>query len=481
MHLPHPESFIRLILLGFSLVALPLLIALAYAAIYVDQLSNQSRHAVYQAVRSTQSSRKLTEEITMMERTARQFQVLGDSLLFNSYRETRTKFKETQEELFKLPLENSIRNTLNLITEQEDEIFTTLHDNEYNSEQSKEAVGKFVTLSALARDILKGSNLVINREIEEMREIADKAQSFFMILGLASIPISVLVAAAFSFLIARPIRQIEQAILQIGRGKFGPAIEVSGPQDLQFLGDRLNWLRLRLAEVEAEKVKFLRHVSHELKTPLSSIKEGSELLADEVVGSLTTDQKEVVDILHANTEQLKKLIENLLKFSVSQVKQAVLKNDRVNLKTLIQEVLADQKLSIKAKKLQIQVSLEPLSIQCDREKTKIILDNLLSNAVKYSYPKGAIQVNISAHKKEILIDINDNGPGIDEKDRERIFEPFYQGKILAKGHIKGSGLGLAIVREYVEEHNWHIEIIDKNETGAHFCIHIPTMLREESA
>ena len=115
-------------------------------------------------------------------------------------------------------------------------------------------------------------------------------------------------------LIARPIRQLDQAIRQMGTADFTHAIEVNGPQDLRYLGQRLEWLRARLHELEEQQNRFLRHVSHELKTPLTAVREGAELLRDGVGGKLSPEQREIVRIVRENTLSLQKLIEDLLTY-----------------------------------------------------------------------------------------------------------------------------------------------------------------------
>ena len=115
-------------------------------------------------------------------------------------------------------------------------------------------------------------------------------------------------------LIARPIRQLDQAIRQMGTADFTHAIEVNGPQDLRYLGQRLEWLRSRLHELEEQQNRFLRHVSHELKTPLTAVREGAELLRDRVGRRPSPGQWDIVRIVRENTLQLQKLIEDLLTY-----------------------------------------------------------------------------------------------------------------------------------------------------------------------
>ena len=118
----------------------------------------------------------------------------------------------------------------------------------------------------------------------------------------------------FATLIARPIRQLDLAIRQMGSADFTHAIKVTGPQDLRYVGQRLEWLRGRLSELEQQQAQFLRHVSHELKTPLTAVREGAELLRDDVGGKLTPEQRDIVRIVRDNTLSLQQLIEDLLAY-----------------------------------------------------------------------------------------------------------------------------------------------------------------------
>lgn len=478
MNFPRPKSFSKLLLLGFAIVVTPLLVALGFAALFTDRMANQSQHAVYQATRATQTSRMLLEQVTAMERAARQYQVLGDQALFNTYQETHGKFQETAGTLLKFPLDQSIRAQLVDLTKMEQDILTTLQRFPFNSMQSKNAVGRFVELTSQTREVISGSQTVIDREVEVMYALAANAQQLFFWFGLALIPAVILIVAGITIIISRPIGQIEDAIKTLGDGQFTTPVEVVGPQDLEQLGERLNWLRERLAEVEQEKVKFLRHVSHELKTPLTALREGADLLADGVVGDLTPDQKEVVQILGSNTSQLQHLIEDLLNFSRAHLKQSALYQDRVSLDKLMRRVISDQKLAIMSKQLKLRVKFEPISVKGDKEKLRIVFDNLLSNAVKFCPRNGKVDIAIRQIGQNAAVDIRDSGPGIRSHEKERIFEAFYQGETVAEGHIKGTGLGLSIARDYVQAHGGQIAVNDKSTSGAHLSLRLPLQVAQ---
>jgi two-component system sensor histidine kinase GlrK len=264
-------------------------------------------------------------------------------------------------------------------------------------------------------------------------------------------------------------------------GEFGTAIQISGPHDLQYLGQRLNWLRGRLRQLEDEKRKFLQHVSHELKTPLTALREGTALLEEGVVGELNEAQHEIVEILEQNGTQLQKLIEDLLNFHLAEARLAALDLQPLALERMLEEVVNDHKLAMRAKDIEVQLVTVPVMVRGDREKLRVVMDNLVSNAVKYSPRDGTIRAVLTHEAGHVVLDISDNGPGIADEDKPRVFEAFYQGAAAYQGHVKGSGLGLAIAREYVAAHHGQLEIVDDVSQGAHFRLTLPASNSKEAA
>ena len=291
MRFYYPRSFLKLLLVGFVLVALPLIFALINNAISIDRLVNRSQRAVYQAAQATQSSRQLAEQLTAMERSARQMVILGDRSLLETYAINRKQFLETAAQFASLPFDQEQTSALAEIVRGEEAIFAVLSDAAAKAPQMQKAVNGFIGLSDRAQVITARSNELIDREAESMRATAARAQRITVWQLLALIPAVIFLVAGFAILIARPIRQIDSAIRRLGSGEFNTAVEVSGPEDLQYLGERLEWMRRRLLDLEQQKNRFLRQVSHELKTPLTALREGAELLSDEVVGKLGPEQR----------------------------------------------------------------------------------------------------------------------------------------------------------------------------------------------
>jgi two-component system, NtrC family, sensor histidine kinase GlrK len=281
-----------------------------------------------------------------------------------------------------------------------------------------------------------------------------------------------LLAVGFSILISRPLRNIDRSIRKLGRGEFNEGILIKGPRDLRSLGERLDWLRRRLLELETHQSRFLRHVSHELKTPLTAVREGSELLNDRIVGEMSTQQIDIVRIIRDNTLSLQRLIEDLL--SYQQHKTATqIKVEAVEMQQVIERVVREHRLEMLSRVISVDVQGEAPMLLGDREQLRVVLDNLLSNAIKYTPRGGKVRIISSVDGAMAQIDIEDDGPGVALEEQERVFESFYRGDASTNGKIKGSGLGLAIVREYVLAHQGHVFVVEPGKPGGRFRVRLP--------
>jgi two-component system sensor histidine kinase GlrK len=408
-----------------------------------------------------------------MERAVRQTHILGDTSLLEGYFRAHHKFETTAAALLELSLHEEQKELLVKLQALEASIFQKLSIIRQSPEELRDLIGNFATLRDSARTFSTLGYTLIEREVGEMQDMAGYARFTVGWQLLALIPFAILLAFMFSLRIARPIQQIDEAIRNMGQGKLSKAIRVDGPQDLVYFGERLDWMRRRLLKLEEQKTRFLQHVSHELKTPLTAMREGADLLVEGVTGELSEGQQRIARILHSNSVQLQRRIEDLLSYSALQTEKAALVKHKANLRTILEAVLQDQNLIIMNKGLRIELSCPELMIDCDEQKIKTIVDNLLSNAVKFSPQRGCISIRASKVEETIELHVLDTGAGIDEVDRDKVFEPFYQGRRMLDSPIRGTGLGLSIAREYALAHGGNIELIPQAGSGAHFRLTLP--------
>ena len=469
MRLSYPKSFLSLLLIGFSLVVLPLVFALFANAISFEKLAGQSEQAVHGAVRVTKASRQLAATITSMERSARQYAVAGDATFLDAYRTTRAVFQSAVKQLQEYPLSDDQRAEVAAIIAQEGTVFARLA--QAAPDLANRLAADFAVLSERAQSLVRASDLLIDEEIGLLRNAAVKARNRVFWQMLATIPIAILLIAGFTYLIARPIRQVSEGIRLLGEGHFATGVAVEGPQDMVRLGEQLDWLRQRLVTLEEQKGRFLQHVSHELKTPLTALREGSDLLSSGVVGNLNAEQREIARILQENSIELRKLIEGLLNYSAVHAQASYLDAKIVQLRDVVRRVVNDRKLALVAKGMRVELNRENVTAYADEEKIRVMLDNLLSNAIKYSPERGLISIKLYKDPRDAVFEMVDEGPGIPGPERDKVFDIFYRGTDAPESTIKGSGLGLSIVKEYVQLHKGQVEILDG--PGAHFRVRFP--------
>jgi two-component system sensor histidine kinase GlrK len=492
MQLRYPTSFLSLLLVGFAIVTLPLIAGLVSNAFSIERLSEQSQKAVYNATLATQSARQLSATALVLERTARFFAVSGDKELLESYKRAREAWRAKLAELAALPLGSDMTDAAQKLGALEAAAFDAISittefpgsaapsgaAGAFPAEVQRRIERQFGELSDRAQQLNQLADKSVDAEVDKLRTSAARSRNQVFWQMLAMVPSALLLIAGFTYLLARPIRDLDAAINRLGEGKLAKRIRVTGPRDIEMLGQQLDWLRQRLIVLEDQKTRFFQHISHELKTPLTALREGSDLLAEELVGQLNSEQREVARILKQNSQSLERLIQDLLTYSQAQSEQRLNETRAVSLEPLqlldlIDEVLEAHKLELVAKTLAVRRQYEKVSVTADHKKMRTVIDNLISNAIKYSPHAGTITVRLVKQAENAVIEVLDDGPGIAPEDRERIFEPFYRSDAAIRSGTKGTGLGLAIVRDYVELHRGTVSAVASSSTGARIRVILP--------
>lgn len=453
-----PRSILWLTLTGFTLVLAPLILAMLYSISTVDAVSSQSQRGALNAVRATRLGRSLATELTRMERALRQYQVLQDGELFRLYLDGRQAFLKVAGELAGLDLEPEQRQWLAELRQEEQRLHQTLQRDPAQTQDPTQPLAAYRELARLAEAIIGHNGHLIDRTLAQTERGVERVRQTLVWQAVLAIVLALFTALLFSYLISRPIQAIQAAVRRLGAGDFERPVVVSGPQDLRRLGEQIEWLRRRLLDLEAEKTKFLRHMSHELKTPLTNLREGSGLLAEQVVGPLNREQAEIAGILQHNTQELQRRIEDLLDFARLSGQDEALQCAPLALDALITEIAADHKVELRARGLRLQLDLIPLQLQGDAGRLRVALDNLLANAIKFTPDRGRIAIELRSSDGQARIRVADSGPGVAAAEHGRVFEAFYQGQAGSRGPIRGSGLGLAIARESIHRHRGRLRL-----------------------
>ncbi|MCB1984595.1 MAG: HAMP domain-containing histidine kinase [Burkholderiales bacterium] len=474
----YPKSFLKLILFGFALIGAPLIGTLIYISVVIDNLAERSRETIYQATEITHGNRVLADEALAMERSLRQALILKDLTLLEGYLHSHKEFNKTIKNFNDLFPNTEYQRLLRKIRLSELVIFEQILNSTNFDENLQTQIENFSVLLNTIQDLKNSGNILIGQYVNEMFERANQVRTTIELLLLAVIPFVIVLAIFLSILITRPIKQIDEAIYNLGQGELNSSIYVTGPQNLRQLGERLDWLRRRLLKLEKQKNQFLRHISHELKTPLTAIREGADLLAEGVTGNLSKKQQSIANILHSSSLQLQKRIEDLLSYSAIQFTETMLVKRSVSLSRILDNTLQNQNLSIVNKKLKIICNRSDILYKCDEKKMQTIFDNLLSNAIKFSPVCSSIEINFSQDSKSVIIDFKDSGCGIHDEDKDKIFDPFFQGQLVPDAHVKGTGLGLSIAQEFALVHGGRIFLINHENLGTHFRLILPRQTNE---
>lgn len=450
---------------------LPLIVFAVRALTTVEQLATQSEDLVVTGTQIASESESLGEQLVALERNARQYYVLGDAELFELYEQKHEQFANTLKLMTAMELEQEINDIIATLQQESDAMLVSIQNDLPKSKVLQNGLARFENMGASASDLRVRSQRLVTERLDNMLDEAREAEQALTWQLIAIVAGSIGLSVLLALVIVKPVRQTVSAIRKLGDGSFDKEITISGPPELAALGDQLEWLRHRLLQLDEDKAKFLAHLSHELKTPLSNLREGSELLADGSAGELDKTQREIVQILRDNSIELQGLIENFLAFNTAEAREAELKLESVTVQSIVDDVLFQHQLEAKRKKVKIDVRCLTEVLWLDREKIRILLDNLLSNAVKFSPSAGRIQISARNHNDYLVLDVIDDGLGVLDKDRKRIFNPFYQGRAPVESTVRGTGLGLSVAREYAELHGGTIELTETN-TGKGACFRV---------
>ncbi|MBO1519224.1 sensor histidine kinase [Oceanisphaera pacifica] len=460
-----PRSLLRLVLVAFTVVLLPLTLLVIQNGRSLERVILLAQDGVESAVVDTRRASDMNDLALEMERAIRRYAVLENPMLRESYLRLLERYRlELEQLLLRIDggdLGESLQHQLVYLADLA----------QANNEQIRERVVIFNAFNSttLALDALTRAQ--IDDRIQQEREHVIVMRQQLWMLSAALGGASLLLALLFTYLIIRPVRQLEKRILNLGAGVYPEQVPIRGPAELVALGDKLHWLHLRLCELEAQKLQFLRHLSHELKTPLASLREGADLLMEQVTGPLNTDQQEVCELLVHNSFRLQELIEQLLDYN--RIQQVQVNEEPVAVEPLLEQSLAAHRLTIDNKALQVSVELVEACPLADSHRLKLVLDNLISNAVNYADVAGVLQVNAKLSEQDYILTVANSGQPIPEQEQMRIFEPFVQGSQVRKGVLKGSGIGLSIAREAAENMGGKLILNTQVTDLVCFELHLP--------
>lgn len=450
-------SFQQLLLLAFVWIGTLLGASSLRALFTLEQLMLQSRQGAAEAIALSTTAQSLGVHSQSLERAARQSLVLADAGLRRRFEEGTGEALALLQRLQASGLQSEVAERWRTHLA---EVATLLAGPRAQSlENERAAAALFLEIDALNTLIAQQVQDINTRRSSTLQDQIEASRRSVTHQVVGVIVLALVLALALGIGLARPFKRLERAIRRLGENALDRPVDIAGPADVRRVGQQLEWLRVRLLELDADKARFLRHVSHELKTPLASLREGVALLQDGVTGALNAEQREVVGILHQNTLALQGEIEALLRFNAAAFEARQLHRRPTDLLALLEAQVEAQRLQWQARRLQVVVEGPSVELPLDAEKIASAVGNLLSNAIRFSPEGGVIRITLTRQPGCVRMDFMDQGPGVHENDRSRIFEPFYRGVRQPADAARGSGIGLSIVQEYIQAHGGRVEVV----------------------
>ncbi len=322
-------------------------------------------------------------------------------------------------------------------------------------------------------------------EIEDLiaRNASSFASSRALFIGVAAgaLVLALLLGFVLSWSLIGPIQNIDTRLAAIASGDFSGHVEVENRDELGALGANVNRmndeLRRLYTELEAasqHKSEFLANMSHELRTPLNAIIGFSQVLRDEMVGSVNEKQAEYLDDIISSGNHLLSLINDVLDLSKVEAGQVELEVHPFSLREALERgvVMVRERATEDGVRVAFAADPEVDVVDGDERRIKQVIFNLLSNAVKFTPAGGEVDVSATRVNGEVRVSVADTGPGIAPEDRERIFEEFQQSET-GVGQREGTGLGLALSKRFVELHGGRIWLESELGRGSTFTFALP--------
>lgn len=320
--------------------------------------------------------------------------------------------------------------------------------------------------------IIKGY-VVIHTDLGRIRD----SRNDLMLITLATVGIvfvfSSLILIVFTDIVYIPLRKITRATEAFAEGDFKYPIDVNNNDEIGYLASSLIYMGDRLSTFEDDQKKFIANVSHDFRSPLTSMKGYLEAMVD---GTIPVEQHEkYLNIVKNETDRLTKLTNNLLTLNNLNIKGMNLDISDFDINKVIKDTIATFEGTCKNKHIKVALVLtdESLFVSADMGKIQQVLYNLIDNAIKFSKMDSSIKIETNLKNETVFVSVKDSGIGIPKENLKQIFDRFYKTDLSRGKDKKGTGLGLSIVKEIINAHHENINVISTVDVGTEFIFTLP--------
>ncbi|MCL6442122.1 MAG: HAMP domain-containing histidine kinase [Alicyclobacillus sp.] len=325
-------------------------------------------------------------------------------------------------------------------------------------------------------------DLLFQHSLENMHRNSAHLQSHAYLLGLASI-ISIAVSAMFAYYLSKritaPLRELNRVALQIAKGQFDQRVTINTHDELEELGHTFNDMAQALASLDQMRKDFVANVSHDLRSPLTSIHGFATAFLD---GTVPDERKRhYFTIMKEQTERMMKLVNDLLDVARIETGQFEIRPITFNLSELVRQVVARLEPGFASKRVNVDLISEENQdtyVFADPDRIDQVIVNLIQNAVQVSRQNSSVEV-IVKKEEQAVVSIRDYGPGISQEEMQSIWERFYKAD-KARTKESGTGIGLSIVKHILDLHQSPIHVESKVGKGSTFTFTLPVALKMEN-
>ncbi|MBR3187367.1 MAG: HAMP domain-containing histidine kinase [Lachnospiraceae bacterium] len=310
--------------------------------------------------------------------------------------------------------------------------------------------------------------VVIHLPMESIRTDANGMLNISYMLLVILIVLSLIILLFFTEYVYRPLRHIIAAAEQYALGNMHYPISIEREDELGYLSASLGYMAETIARAEDDQKKFIANVSHDFRSPLTSMRGFLEAMLD---GTIPPDRYEhYLKVVLGETERLTKLTNGLLTLNNLNTGGILLQRTDFDINAVIRSVGASFEQTCRDRRIRIQLVLTGriLYVNADLEKIQQVLYNLVDNAIKFSRPDSEITIDTTEKGDTVFVSVRDNGIGIPKEDQSLIWDRFYKTDLSRGKDKKGTGLGLSIVREIIRAHNENINLVSTEGVGSTF-------------
>ncbi len=285
--------------------------------------------------------------------------------------------------------------------------------------------------------------------------------------------LSMIILIFFTEMVYLPLRKITEATEQYAAGNMHYEFQIDSEDEIGYLGATLSYMANEIARSEDDQKKFVANVSHDFRSPLTSIKGYLEAMLD---GTIPPEAHEkYLTIVLNETDRLTKLTNSLLTLNNLNTKGIMLDKSFFDINKVIRNTAASFEGTCKNKTIAIELILtgDELFVCADIGKIQQVLYNLLDNAIKFSYPDSIIKIETTEKHNKVFVSVKDSGIGIPKDNLKLIWDRFYKSDLSRGKDKKGTGLGLSITKEIIHAHGEHINVISTEGVGSEFIFSLP--------